>query len=115
MHSSWKSHFAPGTIEQYSDVYAYHTSIVEIIPLELDHLRAVLHKDFNKLEMFWKFIAYRMITINWEKLKHFKMLSQDNLKKFCRLSDTKVYKCGFKIPIENGGIVLCGKMTLLQG
>lgn len=53
---------------QDSDVYAYHTSIAEIIPLDLEYLRQILRKDFQKLELFWKIVSYRVMTINWKQL-----------------------------------------------
>ena len=79
-----------------------------MIPLKLDYLRNILAKDFSRLKSFWPLVAYRIITINEDKLGEFKMLTQDRLKQFCKMCSVKLYKPGSVVNIKNGGVVLRG-------
>jgi hypothetical protein len=99
--------------DQSSDVYAYHTSMAEVIPLDLEHLRSILAADFERLEVFWHVICYRMLVINSHRLEQFHLLTQDHLKKFCHLCELKLYRPGVKINVANGGVILHGSMQLL--
>ena len=104
-----------GGTHQLSNIYAYHTSIANIIPLDLEYLRSILAQDFAKLELFWNIISYRMLTINFQNLPQFRILTQDSLKKFCRLCDLKLYRPGARIRVSEGGVVLHGSLQLLHG
>lgn len=54
---------------QISDVYCHSSSIVSVIPLDLEYLKYILTKDNTKLLKLWNILVYRLVIIHQQKLK----------------------------------------------
>jgi hypothetical protein len=106
----------PGTEneESNSDIYCHAQGFAGVQFFDMAYLKLILSKDLSKLHKLWTLLAYRMVIINYAKLKQFASLTQDKVKMFCKMNEIRIYMPGDIIDLKNGGILLRGGLSALN-
>ena len=81
-----------------------------LIVLDVNPLRAIIEKDFEKKKVLWSLLSYRIIEMNKQKVQFIQGLTLDNLQKFCRMSKISIYKNTEKVDLVQGGVLLNGSL-----